>query len=85
MPPYKESFLKGSTVRIAAKEELEDFRDSWKYHHPLQESQMAFSNTFAVVRGVGFYHGGDALYSLENIPGLWHEVCLRNGVDFEQS
>ena len=26
---------------------------------------------------VGFYHGGDALYELEGVPGVWHEVCLR--------
>jgi hypothetical protein len=25
---------------------------------------------------VGFYHGGDVLYTLDGIPGLWHEQCL---------
>jgi hypothetical protein len=25
---------------------------------------------------VGFYHGGDVLYVLEGIPGVWHESCL---------
>ena len=23
------------------------------------------------------YHGGDVLYVLENVPGTWHEDCLR--------
>ena len=26
---------------------------------------------------VGYYHGGDVLYELEGVPGVWHEVCLR--------
>lgn len=25
---------------------------------------------------VGFYHGGDELYGLEGVPGLWHKQCL---------
>jgi hypothetical protein len=25
---------------------------------------------------VGFYHGGDPLYSLDGVPGVWHERCL---------
>ena len=29
-----------------------------------------------IVRDVSFYHGGDVLYSLEKIPGTWHEQCL---------
>ena len=30
-----------------------------------------------VEAGVAFYHGGDPLYKLAGIPGLWHEQCLR--------
>ena len=26
---------------------------------------------------VSFYFGGDELYRLKDIPGIWHEVCLR--------
>jgi hypothetical protein len=25
---------------------------------------------------VGFYHGGDELYHVECMPGIWHESCL---------
>jgi hypothetical protein len=26
---------------------------------------------------VAFYHGGDPLYTFSDIPGMWHEECLR--------
>jgi hypothetical protein len=32
----------------------------------------------ALVEEVSFYHGGDALYVLEGLPGLWHEQCLES-------
>jgi hypothetical protein len=32
---------------------------------------------FGRVKEVSFYHGGDQLYILENLPGIWHEQCLR--------
>jgi len=32
--------------------------------------------TASVVEEVSFYHGGDELYKLKDIPGLWHEQCL---------
>lgn len=25
---------------------------------------------------VGFYHGGDVIYTLEKAPGTWHEQLL---------
>ena len=25
----------------------------------------------------GFYHGGDELYKLKGMPGVWHEQCLK--------
>lgn len=28
---------------------------------------------------VTFYHGGDELYELKGVPGLWHEACLTPG------
>jgi hypothetical protein len=38
---------------------------------------LAFAGKVAEVENVGFYHGGDALYILKGIPGIWHERCLR--------
>ena len=75
---YKESFPVGSDVRIAAVEELEQFRREWRYHHPLEAEQVSFAGRAATVATVGFYHGGDVLYTLEDIPGIWHECCLRS-------
>jgi hypothetical protein len=74
--PYKEDFPKGTLVRIKALSELERFRAEWKLHHPLQEGQLAFAGTTARVWRVGFYHGGDEMYELEGVPGIWHECCL---------
>ena len=29
-----------------------------------------------IVTNVGFSHGGDVLYKLQRLPGIWHEECL---------
>ena len=75
--PYKEEFPVGIFVRIAAREELENFHRVWRHHHPLEERQIAFAGKVAKVKEVSFYHGGDELYVLEDIPGIWHEHCLK--------
>ena len=73
---YDEEYPVGSRVRIIDEAKLEEFRKTWKWHHPLQEDQFLHAGATAVVREVGFYHGGDELYWLEGIPGVWHEECL---------
>lgn len=75
--PYKDRFTVRQAVLIADREALEAFRREWKYHHPLQPMQFEYAGRAAVVASVGFYHGGDPLYELEGVPGLWHEACLR--------
>lgn len=76
MPPYKEQFSVGTRVRIASRERLEDFKRTWRFHHPLVAEQMSFGGQEATVRDVGFYHSGDVIYALEGVPGVWHERCL---------
>jgi hypothetical protein len=76
MPAYKERFPEGTLVRVAAKNVLEAFKRDWKYHHPLAEEQIEFAGREDMVKSVGFYHGGDVLYWLEQFPGTWHECCL---------
>jgi hypothetical protein len=76
MPPYKELFSVGQRVRIRASEALVNFQKSWTLHHPISDEMVSFADTSAVVKSVGFYHGGDVLYVLENVPGTWHEGCL---------
>lgn len=76
MPEYHGAFRVGERVRIASLARLEDFHTSWRFHHPLSIEQMQFANREAPVSEVGFYHGGDPLYGLEGVPGLWHECCI---------
>lgn len=73
---YKSRFETGSVVRIEAREVLEKFMRTWKYHHKLQPEQLEFAGHSAKVLRVSFYHGGEVLYELDGVPGIWHERCL---------
>jgi hypothetical protein len=76
--PYKEEFPKGSIVRIADRLFLERFITTWEYHNKLDPAQLDYAGQNAEVESVGFYHGGDELYGLKGIPGIWHEQCLES-------
>ena len=76
MALYKEDFPKGAKVRMKGRDFLESFRDTWRYHDPLQSEQVGYSDRVTEVESVGFYHGGDVLYTLRSVPGIWHEQCL---------
>jgi hypothetical protein len=76
--PYTAAFPKGVNVRVISRAALESFARDWKYHHKLQTEQLEYAGTTAVVTSVSFYHGGDQLYVLENVPGIWHETCLES-------
>ncbi len=52
-------------------------RPSWKLHDPVQSEQLVHANQVAKVVSCGIYHGGDELYKLEGVPGVWHEGCLK--------
>ena len=75
---YTEQFPKGSKVRVKDRTFLESFRLSWAYHHPLEAEQVGYAARAAKVVTIGFYHGGDVLYTLEGIPGIWHQQCLEH-------
>jgi hypothetical protein len=75
--PYKEEFPKGSSVQIESRSALERFLETWRLHNKLQPEQLDYADQIAEVESVGFYHGGDELYKLRGIPGVWHEQCLR--------
>ena len=75
---YEAEFPVGSLVRIVERAKLELFAKTWKYHHPLDESQLQHAGETAEVAEVNFYHGGDELYTLNGVPGVWHESCLEN-------
>lgn len=76
MAPYKENFPIGAWVRIASRSQLQEFQAAWRYHHALTCEQLAYGDTKVVVERVSFYHGGDVLYELTGVPGIWHECCL---------
>ena len=73
---YHEAFPKGSKVKIQNQPFLEDFLRSWTLHNKLNPEQLDYAGQVAEVETVGFYHGGDELYKLKNIPGIWHKQCL---------
>jgi hypothetical protein len=52
-----------------------DFQKFWTLHHPISDEMVSLAATSAVVKSVGFYHGGDVLYVVESVPGTWHERC----------
>jgi len=76
MTPYHERFPVGARVRVAPQGRLEQFRRTWRFHNPLTAEQLPFAGRESTVREVGFFHGGDALYTLADVPGLWHEPCI---------
>jgi hypothetical protein len=75
--PYNEEYPAGTLVHIMNRAELEEFCKGWRWHHPLQEEQLAFADQSAVVAAVAFYHGGDELFRLNGVLSIWHEECLR--------
>lgn len=69
-------FEVGSQVRIADRPFLENFLEEGQYHNELEPEQLAYAGRVASVARVDFFHGGDEIYTLEGIPGVWHEECL---------
>jgi UDP-N-acetylglucosamine--N-acetylmuramyl-(pentapeptide) pyrophosphoryl-undecaprenol N-acetylglucosamine transferase len=77
---YQEKFPVGTGVRIVHRDVLEDFMRTWKFHNKLRPEQLEYAGDAGKIKSVGFYHGGDVLYEIENIPGIWHERCLQADV-----
>lgn len=73
---YNEDFPVGTTVQIVERDQLIKFIKDWKSHHPFEETQLEFAGHITEITKISFYHGGDELYNLKDIPGVWHEVCL---------
>ena len=74
---YDAAFPIGTRVRVVDPVELAEFKRTWTFHHRLTDDQLAYGGRQAVVERVLYYHGGDILYILRGIPGIWHEVCLK--------
>jgi hypothetical protein len=74
---YNPEYPEGSKVRIRSREILEEFLKNWAYHNKLQPKQLDYGGRIAEIESVAFYHGGDELYKLKDVPGIWHESCLQ--------
>jgi hypothetical protein len=70
-------FEVGTEVRIADRAFLEKFMEEGQYHNELEPEQLEYAGAVAKVKRVEFFHGGDEIYTLEGMPGVWHEECLR--------
>jgi hypothetical protein len=70
------NFAVGERVRVSDRETLEEFVRSWRLHHPLSAEQLGHAGQILRVASVSMYHGGDILYELEGIPGVWHQRLL---------
>jgi hypothetical protein len=76
MNPYQARFPIGSKVRVVGQARLEEFQRTWSFHNKLTVEQLQFAGKESKVVSVGYYHGGDVLYRLDAMPGVWHEECL---------
>jgi hypothetical protein len=74
---YREEYPVGTLVKIADKSLLELFLHTWRLHNKLEPIQLDYAGKTGLVKSVGFYHGGDELYQIEGMPGIWHERCLQ--------
>src|SRR5438046_9202610 len=78
MPAYHSAFDAGEYVTVADLDTLRAFQQSWEWHHPLTDDQLAFAGRNDPIKSVSYYHGGTTLYEFVDIPGIWHESCLRD-------
>jgi len=74
--PYHATFSAGASIRVESRAVLDAFKRDWRYHNPLTDEQLVFAGVRSHVNTVGFYHGGEPLYTLVDAPGVWHEQCL---------
>jgi hypothetical protein len=72
----KAEFEVGTEVRIADRKFLEKFMEAGQYHNELESEQLEHAGRVAKVKEVSFFHGGDEIYTLAGVPGVWHEECL---------
>jgi hypothetical protein len=49
---------------------------------PSPGEQLQYAGEKAIVIEISFYHSRDAIYRLENMPGLWNEACLSLDADY---
>jgi hypothetical protein len=68
----------GSKVRIMNHAELVWFFHNWNLNNKFKPEQLAHAGEIATVKRSYMYHGGDILYELNGVPGVWHEQCIES-------
>jgi hypothetical protein len=76
MKPYHERFQLARLFVLLSVLTWTDSDANGNFITSSKQSSSLAAGCTARVRDVGFYHGGDALYHLEGVPGTWHEACL---------
>jgi len=76
MPDYHPIFKKGDKIKINDKDYLLNFQRTWKYHHNITDDQIKYAERLAAVKDVYIYHGGEVMYALKSIPGIWLEQLI---------
>jgi hypothetical protein len=78
MPAYNARFARGTRVRVKARPAPDEFAKGWNWHHPLEHGQFAAAGKEFEIQSAVYYHGGDVLYVLSGVAGIWHEACLES-------
>ena len=73
---HRAAFSIGASVRIKERTELERFARDWTSTNSLTPHQFCDAGVAGVVDSVAFDDGGNPLYTLERIGGIWHEENL---------
>lgn len=73
---YDPKFAQGERVCIVDRAALDEFYQTYKLHHPLQEIQLGYAGQVTEIIRSMMYHGADQLYELKDVPGIWHENLL---------
>lgn len=74
--PREEQFPVGTKVQVRDEGFLRQFQERRKVPHPISPEQIETAGQVDIVTNVGFHNGGDVLYKLQRLPGIWHEECL---------
>jgi tetratricopeptide (TPR) repeat protein len=76
LSPGKALYSVGSWVKVADRQKLDQFLQTWQYYNPLTQEQLECAGESAIVYNISVYRGSDPLYVLKGVPGVWHEECL---------
>jgi hypothetical protein len=77
MPDYHALYPAGTWVQVAPRDVLETLARTWLYRQDFRPEQLTHAGRVAQVQDISCYFAGDAVYRCNELPGMWHELCLR--------